>query len=95
MSDITNNQLLELVDETLAWAVDVCEMWTGTLYEKIIDQEQARLIKAIDQHDYELAYNLVHNLAQTLEAAEKEYEKEETNGYQIHTNSNNPNGSVR
>lgn len=75
MGDLTNTQLLELIDETLAWASDVSEMWTGTLHAELIDQEQAKLINAVEKNDLEYARELVYNLAQTLEHAEKEYER--------------------
>lgn len=72
MSNITNTQLLETVDDTLAWASDLSERWIGTTIGKVIDSQQAQLIKAVDEGDYEHAYNLLHHLGQTLDYAEKE-----------------------
>lgn len=71
---MTQDKLLEMIDETIAWASNISELWTGTLHADIIDSQQAQLIKAVDQQDYKKAYNLMCDLAQTLDYAEKVYE---------------------
>jgi hypothetical protein len=66
--------LEEYVDDILAWASEIAEMWTGTLHEKYIDLQQAQLIKAMERKDYEKAEELMKDLAQALHYAEEEYE---------------------
>lgn len=77
MSNLTNDQLLDLIEETLAWGSDVSERWSGTLHEKIIETQRARIKEAVNKNDLELAYSLVRDLAQTLEVSEKELQKVE------------------
>jgi hypothetical protein len=66
-----NQQILDLIDNTLAWASDMSEQWTGTPYEKVIDGQQAQLIMAVGDNDLNRAHELVHSLARTLEQAER------------------------
>lgn len=92
MSNITNTQLLEIIDDTLEWASELSEQWTGTMVGRVINSQQAQLIKAVDNGDLELAYSLVHNLGQTLDYAQKE-NNDKIN--KIYTNSNDPYAAVR
>lgn len=73
METLTDDKLLEFIDETIAWAVDIADMWTGTLHADLIDSQQAQLIKAVEQGDLKKAYNLMCDLGQTLDYAEKAY----------------------
>lgn len=102
MTTMPKDILLDYIDSTLAWASDVSEMWAGTLHEKLIDNQQAQLIKAVDEEDFELAYKKMCDLAQMLDFAEKEYRKVENinegnNGetYEIHSGSNDTDYPVR
>ena len=75
--DITNEQLLDLVDSTMKWATEVSELWTGTLYGKQIDLEKERLFESVRSGDTEQMKTQVTDLAQFLNQAEEEYERAE------------------
>lgn len=75
MSDLTNEGLLNLIDETLAWASKISEMWTGTLYEKLIDSQMAQLTKAVEANDLKDAYTKVHTLIELVGVSEEQYER--------------------
>lgn len=68
---MTSEKLLELIDETLAWASDISERWTGTLHEKLIDNQRVQLIEAVERGDLNKGYILLCDLGQTLDYAEK------------------------
>ena len=68
-------QILDLIDTTLLWGSDVAEMWSGTQYEKQIDLQQAQVIKAAEQENWDKAETLVYGLAQFLHEAEEEYDE--------------------
>lgn len=72
MSVITNTQLLETIDITVDWANELSERWLGTTIGKVIDNKVIRLASAVKNNNLERAYEIVHDLAQTLEFAEKE-----------------------
>jgi hypothetical protein len=74
MSNLMNDQLTELINETLGWSSEIQEMWVGTTIEKIITAQKDSLLLAVEENDMELAQKLVHELAQTLESAEEQYE---------------------
>lgn len=67
MSDLTVEQLIELTSETLAWANDLSEQWTGTMWERLITMKSDQLRSTMSQ-------DAVYDLAQTLEAAELAYQ---------------------
>lgn len=74
MSDLTNEQLLDLTRETLSWGSEVADMWAGTLYEKQIDIQREQVEKSAKENDLDKVRALVYDLAQFLDHAEKEYE---------------------
>lgn len=73
METLTDEKLLDFIDETIEWSTEICEMWTGTLHEKLIDSQRAQLIKAVDEGDMKKAYILMCDLGQTLDYAEKAF----------------------
>lgn len=73
MFNLTNSQILDLVNETIAWGANISEMWAGTLNEKIIDRRRSEIMKAVDENDLESAYQMTCDLAQTLDHSEREY----------------------
>jgi len=72
---MTTKKLLGIIDNTIAWASDVSDIWTGTLFEKLIDLQQAQLIKAVEEEDFQRAYTLMCDLGQTLDNAVQAYEQ--------------------
>lgn len=70
---MSEEQILDLVDTTLAWGSEVAEMWAGTQYQEYIDSQQTQVISAVEHKDFEKIRTLVYDLAQTLTQAEKEY----------------------
>lgn len=75
MKQNINEKLDTIINETLLWADDLSEKWTGTMHEKIINIQKERLLTAVGKKDSELAQNFLYDLAQTLEASDQEYEK--------------------
>lgn len=69
-------ELLESVEETVAWAAEVIELWTGTLHAEYIDYQRVQLMRAVDREDYDNVQKLLYDLAETLCYAEREYERE-------------------
>lgn len=74
MSDLTKNQLLELVNITLSWANDVAELWSGTMYEKFIELRKKDIKKSLVENDLEKVEFSVCDLAQLLNEAEEQYQ---------------------
>jgi hypothetical protein len=68
---MTQQQREELITQTLNWADDLSERWTGTLHEKIIFAQKSRLVNATD---YESQDKLLQDLVLTLENSEREFE---------------------
>ena len=64
-----------MVKSALGWGRDVAEMWTGTLYEKQIEEEIARIELESAVGSLELAKTLANDLAEFLDQAEREYER--------------------
>lgn len=75
MSDFTNTQLIETVNETVDWASELAEQWVGTTTGRIIDNERDNLISLVKNNDLELASVSVINLAKTCQYAEDELYK--------------------
>lgn len=73
MSDLSNTQFLEIVNETLEWGSEVSEMWTGTMYEKQIDRQKEAIKENIRANDLNKVRALVYDLAQFLDNAETAY----------------------
>jgi hypothetical protein len=76
MSNLTNDQLMDLVDETMRWGSEVSERWTGTLYEKQIDFQQANILKALERNNLDEVRKLVYDLAKYLDVAEEDSTKD-------------------
>lgn len=74
MQDLTKEQLLNLTKTTLLWGRDVSEMWTGTSYEEQIANQERRVEDSLEHEDYDKVRDLVSDLAQFLEQAEREYD---------------------
>lgn len=74
MSVISDEKLLEIVNETLSWGDEVAEKWAGTLYEKQIDTQKAIVTEAVEHKDFKKIEAVVGDLAQLLDYAEREYE---------------------
>jgi hypothetical protein len=75
MSNQNNTEILENIDDIMARASDAAEMWTGTMTEKIIDTQQARVIRAVAAHDLEAACELAYDLDQTVTQAFADYDR--------------------
>lgn len=74
MSHLANDQLLDTIRETIEWANELAEEWTGTTTGKIIDFEVTQLERAVNESDLELAQKLVYELALTCtKVDEQEY----------------------
>ena len=73
MSNLSNDKLLELTDETLSWGREIADLWTGTLYEKQIDMQIKSVERSLEHKDLEKVRTLVYDLARFLDHAEKEY----------------------
>lgn len=72
MPDLTKEQLLETVEETLDWAGDLGDAWTGTTIGRILDNERDNLVSIVKANDLELASVAVLNLAMTCQHAEEQ-----------------------
>jgi hypothetical protein len=73
---MTETQLKTLVDETIEWANDLAETWTGTTMGNIINNQNNHLKDLVSQGEMNLASVAVLELAQTCDYAEKEGEHE-------------------
>lgn len=69
-----NKALQDEVDKTIARASDTSEMWVGTLYEAVIDTEQAQLLSAVEKKDDERVKTILYQLDRTIEKAMDAYE---------------------
>ena len=66
------DRLEEVVDETVKWAEELSESWTGTTTGRILDSQKDRVQNAMSSGDTKLASVEVLQLAQTCDYAEKE-----------------------
>jgi hypothetical protein len=73
MQNITDAQVEELVTDTLEWAQEVSEKWTGTQWQEIIDSKRTELVYAVDKEDRETLMKITYDLARTVDYAEKQY----------------------
>lgn len=77
MADLTKEQLLETIDETVDWASDLGDQWVGTMIGRMLDAERDHLLEAVRREDLELASVMVLNLAMTCNHAEEQLKKAE------------------
>lgn len=73
MVDLSDKQLLEIVDELTSWGSKVSELWLGTQYEKQIDMHQAQMVKAVEAKDFKKIQKFVYDFARLLDRAENDY----------------------
>lgn len=71
MSNITNDNLLNDINETIDWASELGEAWLGTTTGRVLDSQRETLRSVVKINDLELASVLVLNLAQTCVRAEE------------------------
>lgn len=79
MSNITNDKLLETVNETVDWASELGETFLATTTGRVLDNQRDELLRVVKSGDLELADVLVFNLAQTCTYAEEELARQEIN----------------
>ncbi len=71
---MTDERLKQVATETVDWAKELSEVWTGTTTGKVIDSQLEGLTLAIKEDNLNLVSVLVLELAQTCDYAEKEQE---------------------
>lgn len=77
MLDLTEDNLLKTVDETVDWASELGDQWVGTLIGRILDSERDNLLTMVKENNLELASVAVLNLAMTCQHAENQLKKAE------------------
>ena len=73
--ELTEEQTLDMINSAISWGHEVAEKWTGTLYEKQIEQEISRIGVERALGKIESAKTMAFDLAQFLDQAEREYER--------------------
>ena len=68
---MTDERLKELVKETVEWANDLSETWSGTTTGHIIENQKKHVESLMKSKDFNLASIAVLELAQTCDYAEK------------------------
>lgn len=68
------NELQQRVLEVIARAQEVSEIWTGTLYEEVIELELSQLINAVSEDDTDRISKKIDELTKTLNKAEEAYD---------------------
>lgn len=74
MPELTNDQLLGLVDSTFSWGDNISEKWTGTAHAEYIDKQKNLIKDSIRMNDLDRVRVLLFDLAQFLDRSEREYE---------------------
>lgn len=75
MSNLTHDQLLDLVETTLSWGSEVAEKWAGTLYQEQIDAQKELIRKELTNNNSKKVFDLVSGLALFLKDAEEKYDE--------------------
>ena len=73
MSDVIDQKILQVAQETVAWGREVAEMWVGTQYQRQINDQLQSVDHSIEHEDWDKVRALVSDLARFLDDADKNY----------------------
>lgn len=74
MSHEANDNLLDSVRETIDYANELSELWTGTTVGSVIDAQKDSLVNAVEDNNLEQARLNMISLVETCRMIEKEFE---------------------